>query len=191
MFYTMVTAEQQVFTITDVIQTLCKKLVNRHPHIYGQGTVGNTQEATQNWEKRKLQEEGNRSVLGGVPHALPSLIKALRIQEKASRVGFDWLSSKTIWKETQEKIQTLAQQSNQRRPIPIQQEKVREELGALLFVLVNYARLVEINPEEALEKANRKFIRKFQRMEQLVSEQDLQITQLSTEVLMRYWKEVS
>ena len=182
-FYTTIATEQRVFTITDVIQGLCKKLIDRHPHIYGQATAENTQVVQQNWEKQKLQEKGNKSVLGGVPHTLPSLIKALRIQEKADRVGFRWPDSNTTQQKIQEHMRTLAQPSNQ-QSAPAMQQK---EFGTLLFLLVHYARAKQINPEEALEKANREFIQAFQHMEQQITSQGNQVTQLSTKELMSYW----
>lgn len=188
-FYAMVAAEQQAFTIANVIQALCEKLIHRHPHIYGKETAENVQAVTQNWEQQKLQEKGNLSVLGGVPHTLPSLIKAMRIQEKTSRVGFDWLDSKTVWQEVQEKVQVLTQYGSQGVSTATQQEKIQEEFGVLLFSLVNYARLIGVNPEEVLEKTNRKFTKKFQHVEQQVANQGNQITQLATEELMHYWKE--
>lgn len=181
-FYAKIAAEQRAFTITHIIQALCKKLIHRHPHIYGQEKAENIQAVQQNWEKQKLQEEKNKSVLGGVPQTLPGLIKTMRIQEKVSRIGFYWPDSNT----TQHKIQTLIQQGDQKSSTTIQEN----ELGELLFLLVNYARSMNINPEEALEKKNIEFIRKFQRVEQKIASQGKQITQLSTEDLMSYWEKV-
>jgi tetrapyrrole methylase family protein / MazG family protein len=187
--YTLIAAEQRSFTITSVIQALCEKLIYRHQHIYGSEKAEDIQEVKQNWEKRKLQEKGNQSVLGGVPHALPSLIKAMRIQEKVSMIGFGCPNSKTAWQEVQKKIQVLTQQHSQHPSTPMQQKRAQEEFGELLFSLVNYARFIEINPEDALEKANKKFIREFQHIEQQVLKQGKQITQLSTAELMSYGKE--
>jgi len=187
--YAIIATEQRAFTITDVIQTLCEKLIYRHPHIYGKKTAKNIQAAAHNWEQQKLKEKGNRSVLGGVPRTLPSLIKAMRIQEKTSRIGFDWPGRKAAWQEVQEKIQVLTQYSGQSGPKPMQKETPQEEFGGLLFSLVNYARLEGINPEEALEKANKKFTKKIQCIEQKVTREGNQIAQLATEELMRYWQE--
>jgi len=186
--YTLIATEQRSFTITNVIQALCEKLIHRHPHIYGQEKVENEQAVKQNWEKRKLQEKGNQSVLGGVPHTLPSLIKAMRIQEKVSMIGFGCPDSKSAWQEAQEKIQVLMQKNSQHPPTPTQHKRAQEEFGTLLFSLVNYARFIEINPEEALEKANKKFIQEFQHIEQQVINEGKQITQLSTAELMSYGK---
>ena len=188
-FYAVIAAEQQAFTITNVVQALCEKLVYRHPHIYGRETAQNTKTVKQNWEKRKLQEKGNQSVLSGLPRTLPSLIKAMRLQEKASSIGWGGLNSKTAWQQVQRKMQILTQQGSHNLSTPMQQKKAREEFGELLFLLVNYANLMEVNPEEALEKANKKFIQKFHDMEQLIANQGKQIAQLSTKELMNYWEE--
>jgi len=179
-FYAKIAAEQRAFTITQIIQALCEKLIHRHPHIYGQAKAETTQAAQRNWEEQKLQEEKNKSVLGGVPSTLPSLIKAMRIQEKVSRVGFCWPDRDT----TQQKIKTITQPGNQ-QPVTIPEE----EFGELLFLLVNYARLMNINPEEALEKKNKEFIKKFQNVEQKIASRGKQITQLSNKELMSYWED--
>ncbi len=186
-FYTKIAAEQRAFTMVHVIQTLCKKLIDRHPHIYGEKVAENAQSVERHWEKQKLQEKGNKSVLGGVPHTLPSLIKTMRIQEKMSRIGFGWPDSNTTRKKIQKHIQVLTQQSNQEVPTTMRQEA----FGELLFLLVNYARLVNVNPEEALEKKNKEFTQKFQHVEQEIASQDKQITQLSTKELMDYWKKAN
>jgi tetrapyrrole methylase family protein / MazG family protein len=187
--YALIASEQRSFTITQIIQTLCEKLIHRHPHIYSQEKAEDIQAVKKNWEKLKLKEKGNQSVLGGVPQALPSLIKAMRIQEKTHAIGFDLRSSKAIWEEIEKEMQVLTQRHNQGIRTPIQRQKVLETFGALLFSLVSYARLMEINPEEALEKANRKFIQEFQHIEYQVTNQGKQIAQLSTTELMRYRKE--
>ena len=187
LFQAKIAAEQQTFTITHVIQTLCKKLIDRHPHIYEKKTAKNVQSVEHHWEKQKLQEKENQSVLGGVPRTLPSLIKTMRIQEKTSRIGFCWTDSNTTRKKIQEHIQVLTQQSNQKFSTAMQQK----EFGKLLFLLVNYARLMNINPEEALEKENREFVQKFQQLEQKIASQDKQIAQLSIKELMDYWKEAN
>jgi tetrapyrrole methylase family protein / MazG family protein len=187
--YALIASEQRSFTITQVIQTLCDKLIHRHPHIYSQEKAEDIQAVKKNWEKLKLKEKSNQSVLGGVPQALPSLIKAMRIQEKTSAIGFDLQDGKAIWETIEKEMQVLAQQHNQNISTPIQQQKVLETFGALLFSLVSYARLIEVNPEEALEKANRKFIQEFQHVAQQVANQGKEIGQLSTTELMHYWKE--
>ena len=189
LFYTRIAAEKHAFTITEVIQSLCEKLIYRHPHIYGQQEAQDSEAVEQNWEKRKLQENQNRSVLGGVPSSLPSLIKAARIKEKARRVGFDWQEQEAAWQKVQEEMEELRQEVKQPSPTPTQQEKVQEEFGDLLFALVSYASFIEVNPEDALEKANKKFIRRFQYVEQQVAQQGQQLTQLSPQALQRYWEE--
>ncbi|MEM9416820.1 MAG: nucleoside triphosphate pyrophosphohydrolase [Bacteroidota bacterium] len=189
LFYARIAAEKQAFTITEVIQALCEKMIYRHPHIYGQQEAQDSKAVEQNWEKRKLQENKNRSVLGGVPNSLPSLIKAARMQEKARRVGFDWQAKEAAWQKVQEEMEELRQEVKQLSPTPAQQEKVQEEFGDLLFALVNYASFVEVNPENALEKANKKFTRRFQHVEQQVAQQGKQLSQLSPQELQRYWEE--
>jgi MazG family protein len=191
--YALIATEQRSFTITNVIQTLCEKLIYRHPHIYSQEKTEDIQVVNKNWQELKLKEKGNKSVLSGVPQALPSLIKAMRIQEKAGAIGFDPQYRQATWQEIKKAMQVLTQQHSQNAitPTPAQQKMVRETFGELLFSLVGYARLMEVNPEEVLEKANKKFIREFQHMEQQVAKQGKQITQLSTEELVRYWKEAT
>jgi tetrapyrrole methylase family protein/MazG family protein len=187
--YALIASEQHSFTLTQIIQTLCDKLIYRHPHIYSQEKAEDIQAVKQNWEKLKLKEKGNQSVLGGVPQALPSLIKAMRIQEKVSMIGFNLQDRKAVWQKIKKEMQVLTQQHNQDAPTPPHTQKGQEAFGELLFSLVNYARLVEVNSEEALEKANKKFIREFQHMEQQVANEGRQLTQLSTKELMYYWKE--
>ncbi len=185
-FYAHIASEQRSFTITQVIQTLCAKLIYRHPHIYGQKGVKDIQAVKQNWEKLKLKEKGNQSVLGGVPHTLPSLIKAMRIQEKASRVGFEWNKKKEeAGKQVQEEMQELMRKTSQNIS---DSPKLEDAFGEVLFALVHYAGCANINAENALEKANKRFIQSFQHMEQQVAKQGKQITQLSTEQLMSYWE---
>ena len=184
-FYAKIAAEQQAFTITNVIQSLCEKLVHRHPHIYGQETAEDAQAVKHTWEKQKLQEKGNSTVLGGVPKVLPSLIKAMRIQEKADNVGFRWPDHNTTQQKIRAQVQALTAPSSQESSTEI----LQKEFGALLFLLVNYARLIKINPEEALEKENKAFIKKFQHIAQQASKQGKPIAQLSATELMRYWEE--
>ena len=158
-FYAKVASEQKLFDITQVLNQLCEKLIRRHPHIYGDAQAQDAQAVHENWEKIKLQKEGNRSVLGGVPKSAPSMIKAYRIQEKANGVGFDWHNEKEVWDKVQEELSELRQE------VDNQSDKVEDELGDVLFALINYARFIRINPDDALEKSNRKFIRRFQYIE--------------------------
>lgn len=187
--YARIAAEKQAFTITEVIQALCNKLIHRHPHIYGQEKASDAQAATKSWEQFKLYEKKNYSVLEGVPKTLPSLIKAMRIQEKASMAGFDHQRIEEVWQLVQEKTQELTDAINQCSTTTTKQDKIQEELGNLLFALVNYARFIEVNPETALEKANQKFIQRFQHVEQQIRKQGKQLSQLSPKQLSSYWEQ--
>lgn len=185
--YAHIATEQHLFTVAQVIQALCAKLIYRHPHIYGQEKAEDTQAVQKNWEKLKLKEKGNSSVLGGVPQTLPSLIKAIRIQEKAQRIGLDWHNTKAeVEKKLQVVIQTLVYQPSQNTP---NEQSLEDTFGDVLFTLVHYATLCNVNAEKALEKANRKFIGRFQHIEQRIVKQGKQITQLSAEELMSYWED--
>ena len=155
-FYSKIAEEEERFDITQVLNQLCDKLVRRHPHIYGNVESKTADQVLQNWEKIKLQKEGNRSVLGGVPKSLPALIKAFRIQEKVSGVGFDWNNRDEVWDKVQEEISELQQEVSQNS------DNVEDEMGDVFFALINYCRFLNLNPEDALEKTNRKFIRRFQ-----------------------------
>ncbi|MEM7383148.1 MAG: nucleoside triphosphate pyrophosphohydrolase [Bacteroidota bacterium] len=167
-FYASIATEQQSFTITEVIQGLCDKLIHRHLPIYGQAEAADVHAAGKNWEQRKLQEKGNRSVLDGVPSSLPSLIKATRIQEKAGRVGSGWQRSEEVWPKVQETMQNFAEAVRQHSDSDDEpgQDGVQEAIGDLLFALAGYARLIAIDPDAALEETNQKFIQKFQVAEQ-------------------------
>lgn len=182
-FYAKIADEEQRFDITKVISQLCDKLIRRHPHIYGNVESNTATEVHQNWEKIKLQKEGNRSVLGGVPQSLPALIKAFRIQEKVSGVGFDWNNRDEVWDKVQEEMGELQQEVSQNS------DKVEDELGDLFFALINYARFLNLNPEDALEKTNRKFIRRFQYIEQQAKANNQKITDLSLDTMESYWQE--
>ena len=188
-FYAHIASETQTFTITEVIQTLCDKLIYRHPHIYGQQKAVDSEEVEKNWEKLKLKEGQNKSVLGGVPRSLPSLLKAARIQEKVHRVGFDFQNQEAAWQKVQEEVEKLMQEVEQPSPTPAQQEKIEEEFGDLLFALTSYARFIDVNPENALEQANRKFTKRFQYIEQQLAKKSKQITQLSPQALLSYWEQ--
>src|SRR6185437_11653112 len=152
-FYSRIASETNDFNITDVLNGVCDKLINRHPHIYSDVEVRDENDVKRNWEQIKLKE-GNRSVLGGVPASLPALVKASRIQEKARGVGFDWEEKSQVWAKVEEEMQEFRNEFN-----------AEDEFGDLLFSLINYARFININPEDALEKTNRKFIKRFQYLE--------------------------
>ncbi len=182
-FYSKIASETQLFDITGVINQLCDKLVRRHPHIYGDAQAQDAQAVHENWEKIKLQREGNRSVLGGVPKSAPSVIKAYRIQEKANGVGFDWHNEAEVWDKVQEEMAEL------RREADAHSDKVEDELGDVLFALINYARFVRVNPDDALEKTNRKFIRRFQHIEERAKQSGRKLPDLSLEEMESYWQE--
>ncbi len=182
-FYAKVASEQKLFDITQVLNQLCEKLIRRHPHIYGDAQAQDAQAVHENWEKIKLQKEGNRSVLGGVPKSAPSMIKAYRIQEKANGVGFDWHDEKEVWDKVQEELSEL------REEIDNQSDKIEDELGDVLFALINYARFIRINPDDALEKSNRKFIRRFQYIEEKAKDSGRKLTDLTLDEMEQYWQE--
>jgi XTP/dITP diphosphohydrolase len=165
-FYSKIASEKEAFDIADVMNTLCDKLIARHPHVFGDVSVENDAEVKRNWELLKLKEKGgNKGVLTGVPKALPALIKAMRIQEKARGVGFDWEVKEDVWEKVKEEIEEFQNCFEVGNPIPINKEEAESELGDILFSLVNYARFVDINPEQALEKTNQKFIKRFNYIE--------------------------
>ncbi len=182
-FYAKIAEEHQLFDIAKVIRQLNDKLVRRHPHIYGDAESNTASEVRQSWEKIKLQKEGNRSVLGGVPQSLPALIKAFRIQEKVSGVGFDWDNTSQVWEKVQEELQELQTE------VAAHSDKMEDEFGDVLFALINYARFLHITPEDALEKTNRKFIKRFQYIEKQANISNRKITDLSLEEMEAYWQE--
>ena len=182
-FYSKIASEQQLFDIKDVLNALCDKLIRRHPHIYGEEKAQDAQQVHENWERIKLQREGNRSVLGGVPTSAPSLVKAYRIQEKANGVGFDWQNAGEVWEKVEEELQEFKDE------IDRHSDKAEEEFGDVLFALVNYARFVHINPDDALEKTNRKFIRRFQYIEEQTQKAGKKLTDLSLEQMEEYWQQ--
>ena len=158
-FYTKIASETNQFDITDVLNGICDKLVHRHPHIYGDLKVTTEEEVKHNWEKLKLKE-GKKSVLEGVPRSLPAMVKAVRIQEKARGVGFDWDNSEQVWEKVEEELEEFKEELKRG-----DKEKTEQEFGDLLFSMINYSRFVGVNPEDALERTNKKFILRFQQME--------------------------
>lgn len=180
-FYAKIASEKELFDITQVLNQICEKLVRRHPHIYGDVKVNSANDVHENWERIKLQKEGNRSVLGGVPSALPAMVKAYRIQEKASGVGFDWQDKKDVWAKVQEEINEFKVESD------AMSTKMEDEFGDVLFSLINYARFVGINPEDALEKTNRKFIRRFTFVEEETKKSGRNLVDMSLEEMDVYW----
>lgn len=186
-FYAKIAEEKNEFNIADVLHSTCEKLINRHPHIYGDVKAENEEIVKQNWEKIKLKEKGNVSVLGGVPRSLPALIKAMRIQEKARGVGFDWEEKEQVWGKVEEEMQEFKNEYNVDAGKEIDQEKAQDEFGDLLFSLINYARFVGINPEEALERTNKKFIKRFQYLEAEATKEGKSLGDMTLEEMDVYW----
>lgn len=180
-FYARIGEEQKEFDIADVINTLSEKLIHRHPHIYGDVKVKDEEEVKLNWEKLKLKE-GKRSVLAGVPNGLPALIKALRVQDKAAQVKFDWDKIEDVWAKVQEETDEL-----QEAIAAGEAHKVEEEFGDLLFALVNYARYLKVDPETALEKTNMKFIRRFKFIEEQAATQSKSLDTMSLQEMDALW----
>lgn len=184
-FYSKIASETNDFDIADVCNSLCDKLIFRHPHVFGVGNAKNAGEVEQSWEQIKQKEkDGNKSVLAGVPDALPALIKCYRIQDKARNVGFDWKEKEDIWHKVEEELNEFKDEVH-----AMNQEKMEEEFGDLLFSMINAARLYKINPENALERCNRKFIRRFNHIEKRTKEENKELSQLSLEEMDAYWDE--
>ena len=184
-FYSKIGAEKQAFDIADVMNSLCDKLVARHPHVFGDVTVKDEAEVKRNWELLKLQEKGgNQSVLAGVPKSLPALIKAMRIQEKVSGVGFDWQYKEDVWEKVTEEIAELKECLENDN-----MEEAEGEFGDLLFSLVNYARFIDINPENALEKTNKKVIKRFNYIEAAAQRDGKLLQELTLAEMDAYWDE--
>lgn len=186
-FYARIGEEKETFDIGDVLHAICDKLVHRHPHIYGDTQVANEKEVKENWEKIKLKEKGNQSVLGGVPQSLPALVKAMRVQEKARGVGFDWEEKHQVWEKVEEELREFKEEFNTEKGEIVDKDRAANEFGDLLFSLVNYARFVDINPEEALERTNKKFIKRFQYLESETKKAGKQLADMSLEEMDAYW----
>jgi XTP/dITP diphosphohydrolase len=184
-FYAKIGSEKQAFDIADVMNSLCDKLINRHPHVFDEVLVEDEADIKRNWEQLKLTEkDGNSSVLSGVPKALPALIKALRIQDKAHGVGFDWEQKEDVWEKVEEEIVEFKQCFENG---DLDKENAENEFGDLLFSLVNYARFVDINPEDALEKTNQKFIKRFNYMEAAIKRDGKNLSLLTLKEMDAYW----
>lgn len=185
-FYAKIADEQQSFNIADVLNGICEKLIRRHPHVYGDVEAKDALTVERNWEQIKLKEKENvkKTVLGGVPTSLPALIKSYRMQEKASGVGFDWEHKEQVWEKVQEELEEFHAEEQKGN-----KEKLQEEFGDLLFSLVNYARFLGINPEEALERTNKKFIKRFNYVEEQANKQDKNVRDMTLEEMDRYWNE--
>tara|TARA_B100000497_G_scaffold33742_1_gene39607 strand:+ start:9391 stop:10164 length:774 start_codon:yes stop_codon:yes gene_type:complete len=182
-FYSKIGSETNDFDITDVINTICEKLIHRHPHVYGDEIIKDEIEVKQNWESLKLKE-GKKSVLQGVPNSLPALVKASRIQEKVAGVGFDWEYTDQVWNKVEEEIRELKKEI-----INMNQDAMEDEFGDVLFSLINYARFLNINPENALERTNKKFIKRFQFLEKKANEIQKSLTEMTLAEMGNYWDE--
>lgn len=180
-FYARIASETKEFDIADVLNTVCEKLITRHPHIYGDVKVSNEEDVKRNWEQLKLKE-GKKSVLEGVPSSLPSLVKAMRIQEKARGAGFDWDDKTQVWEKVNEELnefKTASESGNRENTI--------SEFGDLLFSLINYSRFIDINPDEALERTNKKFISRFNYLESESKKDGKQLKDMSLNEMDVYW----
>ncbi len=185
-FYAKIASETGAFEIADVLHGICEKLIVRHPHIYGDVKADTEEQVKQNWEQIKLKE-GNKSVLGGVPASLPALVKAMRIQEKARGAGFDWEEKQQVWKKVEEEMQEFKEHFNAEDDSVIDKEKAEGEFGDLLFSLVNYARFIDINPETALERTNKKFIKRFTYLETQSRADGKQLHEMTLAEMDEYW----
>jgi MazG family protein len=184
LFYAKIGREQQQFTIDEMINGICDKLVHRHPHIYGDVKVRNEEDVKRNWEQLKIKE-GKTSVLGGVPVSLPAVVKATRIQEKAKQVGFEWDNKADVWKKVEEEMAEL-QEAVQGGSM----DKMEDELGDVLFSLINYARFLQVDAEGALERTNKKFISRFQQMETMAASRNQKLDELTLAEMDAMWNEI-
>jgi XTP/dITP diphosphohydrolase len=182
-FYSQIAKEKGDFDFEDVANGICEKLILRHPHVFGEVKVNDAEDVKTNWEKIKLSE-GRKSVLGGVPQSLPAMVKAFRIQEKVHGVHFDWENSSQVLAKVKEEIDEFEDETKQQN-----HAKMEEEFGDILFSLVNYARFHDINPEDALEKTNRKFMERFQRMECLITKDKKSLSDMNLAEMDKYWEE--
>ena len=180
-FYAKIASEKKAFDIEDVLTTVCDKLVERHPHVYGDEQVFSDEDVKKNWEKIKLQN-GRKSVLDGVPNSLPSMVKATRIQEKARGVGFDWDNKNQVFEKVNEEIQEL------KTEVDNNSNKIEDEFGDVLFSIINYARFIGVDPETALEKTNKKFIKRFKFMEKSSKKDGKSISEMTLSEMEEYWE---
>lgn len=184
-FYALIGEEQRQFDITDVLEEICAKLRYRHPHIYGEVKVEDENDVLRNWEQLKLKEKGrHHKVLEGVPDALPALVKAYRIQDKVRGIGFDWKQKEDVWQKVREELGELEVEVARN-----DQERMEEEFGDFMFAMINAARLYGINPENALEKTNKKFIHRFSYVEEKANENGRKLSEMTLEEMDEYWNE--
>ncbi|MEI6682716.1 MAG: nucleoside triphosphate pyrophosphohydrolase [Bacteroidota bacterium] len=184
-FYSRIASETNAFDIKDVLDSIIAKLINRHPHIFGDVQVKDAKEVHDNWERIKLLEKGNKSVLSGVPAGLPAMVKAFRIQEKASGVGFDWEKPEQVWEKVMEELNELREVVEN----DSDHKRREDELGDLIFAIVNYARFIGVNPEDALEHTNRKFIKRFKHLEDKARGENRPLHELTLAEMDVHWNE--
>jgi MazG family protein len=187
-FYARIGSETGDFDIADVINSLCEKLITRHPHIYGDVVAEDEEAVKKNWEQLKRKEkDGNKTILSGVPKSLPAMVKAMRIQEKARAVGFDWDDKSQVWMKVEEEMQEFKAEFNVEDDQKVDKEKAENEFGDLLFSLINYARFIGINPEDALERTNKKFIKRFNYLEEQSKKDGKELETMSLAEMDVYW----
>jgi XTP/dITP diphosphohydrolase len=186
-FYARIASEMKIFDISDVLNSICDKLIERHPHVYSDVIAHDEQTVKENWEKIKLRT-GNKSVLEGVPKSLPALVKAIRIQDKARGVGFDWEKKEQVWQKVEEEMQEFKNEFNVESNQPIDKGKATAEFGDLLFSLVNYSRFLDIDAEEALERTNKKFIKRFQYLETESAKDGKKMGEMTLAEMDEYWE---
>ncbi len=186
LFYARIGKEQGKFTLEEVMEGIAKKLIHRHPHIYGDVKVENEDDVKRNWEQLKLKEgQGKKTILSGVPNSLPAIVKALRIQEKVKHVGFEWENKEQVWEKVEEEIGELKAEIEANH-----QAKMEQEFGDVLFSMINYARFLNIDPETALEKTNKKFKHRFERMEQYANAHGLDLASMSLQEKEALWQQM-
>ena len=186
-FYSKIASERNAFDIEDVLRNVCDKLIHRHPHIYGDVKAETEEEVKANWEKLKLEEGSQssekKSVLKGVPKSMPSLVKAVRIQDKVKGVGFDWDNKEQVWEKVQEEIDEFKSEVD-----AANHQNMEQEFGDLMFSLINYARFIGINPEDALEKTNKKFVNRFKKMESAINNEGKELNAMNLNEMNQYWE---
>ncbi len=184
-FYSKIASESNSFDIKDVLESITEKLIHRHPHIFGDVVVKDAKEVHDNWERIKLREKGNKSVLSGVPAGLPAMVKAYRIQEKVSGVGFDWEKPEQVWDKVLEELGELKEMVE----TGAVHKRKEDELGDLIFAIVNYSRFIDVNPEDALERTNRKFMKRFRHLEERARELNKPLHEMTLAEMDIYWNE--
>lgn len=188
LFYAQIANERNEFTLADCIKDLCDKLIRRHPHIFQQATsVATKEDVNKNWQQIKLAEKNRNSILEGIPTSLPSINKAMSINDKANSAGFTWKASEDLWQKVQEELQELGNEINSRTDNDSRECAIEDEFGDVLFTLVNYAQFIHVDPDRALEKANQKFMRRFQQLERQLKDDNKQLAQLTRKEMVDYW----